>query len=111
MTYMLKSDPTHPLKGAQFELFPISWLGDKTGNWIRDDENGKRWGFNHPDSGEVVAIHPAGTGPTPNLGQITSAFSVIVVDVEVEEDEPVSKLSSSAVEMGRPELRQNEKEE
>ena len=110
MTYMLKSDPTHPLKGASFELFHISWQGKKAGKWVRDDENGKRWGFKHPDSGEIVAIHPAGHAPIPTLGRISSAFEIVVVE---DEEPPATKslLTGSPGVMGRPELTQNPKEE
>ena len=116
MTYMLKSDPDHPLNGASFELFQISWMGDrKSGTWMRDDKNGKRWGFEHPDSGEIVPIYNAGHGPAPMMGRVSSAFTIVVLDVEVEEDEepPIAKslLTGSPGVMGRPELTQNPKEE
>lgn len=118
--YMLKSDPTHPLKGAEFELFKISYNDSPTPppadkRWVRDDENGRRWGFKHPISGEIVAIHPAGHGPVPTIGPISSAFTIRVLEVEVEEDEEVSAgknlLTAKATVMGKPALRQNEEEE
>jgi len=136
MTYLIQSEVTHPLHGANFELFPIYWLGDRNGEWIRDDKNGKRWGFEHPDSGEVVAVHGAGIGSTPKLGRVSSAFTIIEMDepplneellnemdsviedfvvsqIEDQEEVPptTSLLTSSAVEMGRPELREIKKEE
>jgi hypothetical protein len=78
MKYAVKASEKHPLKGGQFDLFRIS-RREVINRWERDDENGRRWGFEHPDSGEVVAMHPAGTGPVPKLGPVTNAFTVLEI--------------------------------
>lgn len=106
MSYIIKASETHPMQGAEFELFQIRLGPDR--KWMRDDEKGKRWGFLHPDSGEVVHIWPAGTGPVPNVGQITNAFTVIET---VDEERPNIMDLSVGAEMGRPELTENEPDE
>lgn len=89
MTYMIQASETHPLKGGTFELFPVS-MG-KNGGWIRDDEHGRRWGFEHPITSEIVCVHPAGIGDVPSLGQLTRAFTVFEVsDDDLAEEEPGS---------------------
>jgi len=104
MTYIIKADfDKHPMHGKELELFRISYNPSPTPpppnkKWVRDDENGQRWGFEHPVSGEVVHMHPAGVGPEPKVGQITSVFTV----VEVVESSAL--LTSASAEMGTPEL-------
>jgi len=82
MKYAVKASEKHPLKGAQLDLFRIS-RREVINRWERDDETGRRWGFEHPDSGEVVAMHPAGTGPIPKLGRVTNAFTILKIVEEL----------------------------
>lgn len=101
MTYKVLVDGTlHPLHGKETELFPISHDENNRGKWVRDDENGRRWGFEHPISGEIVHLHPAGVGPKPNIGQVSSLFAV----VEEKDVESEALLTAASAEMGRPEL-------
>jgi hypothetical protein len=84
MPYIIRGSDNHPFdyyRYKDFELFHINY-SEEEGDWVRDDD-GLRWGFNHPVTGEVVAVHPAGAGPVPNLGQISVTFAVIEVGVEV----------------------------
>lgn len=120
MSYIIKASETHPMKGAEFELFQIR-LGPAR-KWVRDDKKGKRWGFKHPDSGEVVHIWNAGVGPVPKVGQISKAFTVIEVPQKWTSEDLTSAvlnagieksqmdLSSKAPELGKPELSVNEEE-
>ena len=86
MTYIIYGSSDHPFdyyRGVQFELFSIRWEGDRHGGWVRDEE-GPRWGFNHPISNKIICVHPAGTGPNPKTGKLTTAFFVSEVGVSEE---------------------------
>lgn len=101
MTYKILVDGTqHPLHGQDIELFPIGHDEQNQGKWIRDDENGLRWGFKHPASGEIVHLHPAGVGPKPNVGRVSSIFTV----VEKKRVQSEALLTAASAEMGKPEL-------
>jgi hypothetical protein len=86
MKYSIQINNTHPLGAdgeVRLELFRIN-ISDR--RWVRDDKYGKRWGFEHPISKEVVHIWSAGVGPAPILGKVTDAFTIEAESAPLDEE-------------------------
>ena len=71
--------PNEEVAGKTFEVFRVSWAGD---HWVRDDENGEAWGYDHPIRKECVRLSVLGKGETPDLTKATIGYKVVEIDPE-----------------------------